>query len=411
MSIISDALARLQSERGSSKNRAVEGSEESHSVDHSPGSSSSQKSFPRKGMVPSRRWVIGLISALLLFGLGLGSFWWGLNLGSDVPQVMNTPDPPSQVAALPPPETTEGMTAEGEDRDVALAVDTPNEVVDGSEEAMPDIPSAVQESDSVRTPQLEGKPGPGKTSARSTVLEGHTTSSLEKKTDRSPKKTIPSGTKNVAGVSPPHGKLNSRVSSVSDTPPNNVQAGNKKAMNKTGSPAPSTPSSLGSPARPKRVLSKEQRLVLAQRLIKKRRYDLAVIVLGTVMTSSPEEWEPWFWMGTAKLGQGNIEEADAYFIEGLARNGTIPQLWVQRALVGQQEGRYGEAIDFLRQAEILAPDLPEISLNLAYSFETQGNRQLAIQHYRKFLTMTEGNSSYRSARKTVLIRVDHLNHT
>ena len=288
MSIISDALARLQSERGSSKIRAVEGSEEFPNVDQGPGSSSSTKSSPRKGMVPSRRWVIGLICALLLFGLGLGSFWWGLNLGSDVPQVMNIPDPPSPVVALPPPEPTEVMTSEGEDGDVAIAVDSPTDVVDGSEEA---VPSVGQESDSLQTPQLEKKQGPGNTFARSTEKEGHTTSSLAKKTDRSPQKTIPSGMKNVAAVSPPHGTPNSRVASVSDIPPQNVQAGNKKVRDKTRSPTPSTPSSLGSPPRPKRVLSKEQRLVLAQRLIKKRRYDLAVTVLETVMTSSPRSEE------------------------------------------------------------------------------------------------------------------------
>jgi len=52
-------------------------------------------------------------------------------------------------------------------------------------------------------------------------------------------------------------------------------------------------------------------------------------------------------MGTAKLGLGQLDEADQFFIEGLACNGTVSHLWVQRALVGQQRGRYWEAIEAL----------------------------------------------------------------
>ena len=80
-------------------------------------------------------------------------------------------------------------------------------------------------------------------------------------------------------------------------------------------------------------------------------------------------------------------------MEGLARDATVPQLWVQRALVSQQQGRFGEALDALRQAELLAPKLPEVHLNLAYALEVEGNRLVALKHYRTFLTLTEGQQS------------------
>jgi hypothetical protein len=362
-------------------------------------------------MIPSRRWVIGLISALLLFGLGLGSFWWGLNLVSDVPEVTNAPDPPSQVAVLPPPETTEVAGTESEIVISEIVGDEPSEMVPSPTEAVSDTPPDVTKSDSLVAAPTEQKAVQEKVTTVSRIPEGESVPPVTKKTEVSVKEIPPLVKKEVVPGLPAKVEQKPKVSSPTDAPPKVVQRGDKKVLPPSRSPAASKPFQEVAPSRPKRVLSKEQKLVLAQRLINKHRYDQAVTVLDTVMTSSPEEWEPWFWMGTAKLGQGNVAEADGYFIEGLARNGNIPQLWVQRALVGQQEGRYGEAIDFLRQAEILAPDLPEIPLNLAYSFETQGDRQLAIQHYRKFLTMTEGNSSYRSARKTVLIRVDHLNQT
>ena len=98
-------------------------------------------------------------------------------------------------------------------------------------------------------------------------------------------------------------------------------------------------------------------------------------------------------------------------VEGLARDATVPQLWVQRALVSQQRGRFGEALDALRQAELLAPKLPEVQLNLAYSLEALGDGQAAVTHYRTFLTLTEGKRAYHATRKKVLDRIIRLEKT
>ena len=145
-----------------------------------------------------------------------------------------------------------------------------------------------------------------------------------------------------------------------------------------------------------------------QHLIKKRRYRQAITILQPLFVQPPEEWEPWFWLGTANLGLGELDQAEEAFLEGLARNAAIPQLWVQRALVSQQQGKFGEAVESLRQAEMIAPDLPEVQLNLAYSLEIQGNYALAVDHYQTFLALTEGEKTYQSARKKVLERIIQL---
>ncbi len=157
--------------------------------------------------------------------------------------------------------------------------------------------------------------------------------------------------------------------------------------------------------------SLQVKLARARDLIKKRRYARAVTVLHPLFVEPPEPWEPWFWLGTAQLGLGQWEKARASLMEGLARDATVPQLWVQRALVSQQQDRFGEAVDFLRQAELLDPKLPEVQLNLAYSLEVQGNRQVAVKHYQTFLALTEGKKSYHATRKKVLNHLVRLRKT
>ncbi|MYH02169.1 MAG: tetratricopeptide repeat protein [Nitrospira sp. SB0675_bin_23] len=166
----------------------------------------------------------------------------------------------------------------------------------------------------------------------------------------------------------------------------------------------------GSP-RLRNATRSEIKLVRAQSFIKQRQYAQAINILEPLFANPPERWEPWFWLGTAQLGAGQLEKARASLVDGLARDATVPQLWVQRALVSQQQCRFGEALDALRQAELLAPELPEVQLNLAYTLEMTGDRLLAGQHYRMFLTLTEGKNPYRATRKKVLDRISRLRKT
>ena len=131
-------------------------------------------------------------------------------------------------------------------------------------------------------------------------------------------------------------------------------------------------------------------------------------LLEPMFLQPPQQWEPWFWRGTAQLGLGKLQMAEEAFLEGLARDSTIPHLWIQRALVSQQRGHYAEAVESLRQAELLSPDLPEVQLNLGYSLELQGELPLAIGHYQTFLKLTEGSRTFLSARKKVFHRILQL---
>ncbi len=151
--------------------------------------------------------------------------------------------------------------------------------------------------------------------------------------------------------------------------------------------------------------SPAHRLSHAQELIRAGEYEDAVSLLSPLFHEPPVKWQPWFWMGTALLGKGDMKEADQFFLSGLARNDKIPQLWIQRALVAQQRGDYQLAIHELRQAESLAADLPHIHLNMGYAYEQLGNDRMANQYYGKFLKLSENQPSFFSTRKKLFARL------
>ena len=151
--------------------------------------------------------------------------------------------------------------------------------------------------------------------------------------------------------------------------------------------------------------SKANQLGHAQQLIRSGEYEEAVELLSPLFHDPPVKWQPWFWMGTALLGKGDIEQADQFFLSGLARNDKVPQLWIQRALVAQQRGDYQLAIHELRQAESLESDIPHIHLNMGYAYEQLGNERMANQYYGKFLKLSEDNPAFFSTRKKLYARL------
>ena len=142
----------------------------------------------------------------------------------------------------------------------------------------------------------------------------------------------------------------------------------------------------------------------AQQLIQAEQYEEAHALLDPLFKDPPVNWEPWFWMGTALLGQRQLEQADQFFLSGLARNDKIPQLWIQRALVAHQRGEYQLAIHELRRAESLDATLPHVHLNMGYAYDKLGNERLAHEYYVKFLKLSEGNPAFFSIRKKLYAR-------
>lgn len=189
--------------------------------------------------------------------------------------------------------------------------------------------------------------------------------------------------------------------------PSNSVYKSKASQNQSMAKGKAKPSSLSSstPTFTDRTLLRE-----AQKFIQDGQYGDAITHLLPLFHKPPVDWEPWFWLGTAYLGNGELEQADRHFLEGLARNAKIPHLWMQRALVAQQSGDYPLAVYLLLQADSHQPDLPQIHLNLGYSFEQLGNSRLAELHYGKFLHLTDGHPAFFSIRTKLLSRSPQLRH-
>ncbi len=436
MSIVTDALNRLQSERsrpasgqeGGPSTPGIPIPEPPIDVKPDPFSAGSALMRARAGIR-----AIGIVFVLAV--IGAGTYFWGMAMGPDMPPVRimaSSSMPPAPDRAIAPVEVlAEGLLEPGSDTSLSPteAGDAPLKELDQPEEAAgpetgPQVASLVPPLDQDLSEPEPTTQKAEETTSESTPSKDQVTPSQASAQSASPEKQAESGTAvnktpvlpQTAPASPSNkgSEKESDSSQVAEAPPEvSEESAEFEPESNTGEEeTPQETMVKETPIVPKKAaLSFEERLARAQQLIKKRRYSQALTVLQPAFKKPPERWEAWFWMGTAQLGLGHLDEAERSFMEGLARDATIPHLWVQRALVGQQRGQFGEAMEALRQAELLAPELPEVQLNLAFTLETRGNKKLAIEHYHTFLALTEGRPGYRTARKKVLDRVIRLKKT
>ncbi len=393
MSIVTDTLNRLQIERSRLTSQPESASslpeELSESAPPSPEEPSLFSPPKENHLAPQAsssmlRKGIRLVAILaVLGGIGLGAYVWGLSLVPEVVPFSSPSEPivestelgfqPAELASVVPAEAT--TSKEDLVEELATQSVTAPTLAESGQPAIEATPSVSKKEKPKLEPLSTAKPVPSSSDSRQARLS-------------SPSEN---------GVAP----------TISQPPPSRRSAGTDgsletdKGSKRAQSPVTVPPSATSSAAK----------LVRAQYLIKKRQYGQAVTMLQPLFVKPPDRWEPWFWLGTAQLGLGQLEEAEESFVEGLARDATVPQLWVQRALVSQQQGKFGEALEALRQAELIAPQLPEVQLNLAYSLEVQGHIEPAVDHYHTFLALTEGNPAYYPARRKVLERVIRLEKT
>ncbi len=390
MSIVTDALNRLQADRAPlSRN-----SETSRGAERSSSSDSPKSDFftPQPPAHTIRNILRVSLIIVALGGVGIGAYLWGLNLMPDVVRV--SPDHDRRPEPIPQVNPVEPLTSQ-----VVEAIPEPTPEEESSETGAPASADSTGDSDpteTVETPKASPQHlASSEVLSPSEVSEKHEVLSAQPET-KTPAKANPQ----VAKVAPP------------DLSPSLTDSSNglQPSVAKSQAELPQRPETLLPPI-PRNATPLEAKIVQAKYLIKKRRYGQAVTVLQPLFVKPPETWEPWFWLGTAKLGLGQWKGAEDSFVEGLARDATVPQLWVQRALVTQHQGKFGEALEALRQAELIAPQLPEVQLNLAYSLEVQGHIEPAVDHYHTFLALTEGNPAYYPARRKVLERVIRLEKT
>ena len=391
MSIITDTFNRLQAYRGNKRSRASFSPESSPEV---------HQKVPTAGHIKSttqaRVWTIGLSIVLSISTLALGIWSQETNLDTE-PQISEKAQEEKLLALSDDLTIADSNSSLKKGETITLEKPTPF----SREESPPTMESSgtqslldTNEKNPVSQPSAVTRvPQSRNTLAKSTVT--YSLGQIERSSSFDTKKS----------------RL-SLVTSSKQVPP--LPPKKKASSNSLGSenrdirklPRANTNPSLTSTLR-----TEKQHIAKAQNLIHNHLYSQAVRVLEPLFRSPPVAWEPWFLMGTAELGLGHLDKAETHFMEGLSRDETIPYLWVQRALVDQQRGQYGKAADALRQAEFFAPNLPKVQLNLAYVLEIQGSTGTAVEHYRRYLSLTDGDPSFFATRRKVVERVAHMENS
>ncbi|MEO6202928.1 MAG: tetratricopeptide repeat protein [Nitrospirales bacterium] len=411
---------------------------------------------------PLKFWLVGIGMAIGLSSLGLGTYWIGLHLDFGMPTEAS-PFPGQHVALSNSSPLVETPPVESPTSD-ATQIPTADPVVNLTAPAARESEeesSTSQESASPKQPsplngeQALSRPPVGETPASSTPATGLITPTFDfphqktvttsistppKTTDLSPthQSTVPKDLEPslpatlIAQTGQPDSDLvESAYINKTDRPiPLEADLEEEKinldelttstafVIDETSVPVSTTALSLKNegPQENAQGTGLTQRspanwLHHAQELIQTGKYEEAQAMLSPLFHEPPVSWEPWFWMGTAYLGAGQLEQADQYFLSGLARNDKVPQLWIQRALVAQQQGIFQLAVHELRQAEALQPDLPHIHLNMGYAYERMGNNRLANQYFGRFLQLTEGQPEFFSIRKKLFASLTSMTKT
>ena len=421
MSIIADALTRLQ---GQSQKQSHDSASD-ESIPSSP--HDSEKPIRDRNPLRNKPWLVGIAIAVSLGSVAIAAYWvgWHLDFGLGADSQARAIDHPSPPITLDQPQEESFDTPPGSHTQTAQVHRT--ESIDATR---PDILNSSPVPADPNPDRKKTGPQSGQTKTSLIPTNTETAASTQGREEA----TLPTDEEQAVLLRepfqednglPPSTAPQKRKSGESDV--YSVQLEEEVIQNEefvitsllspqaSNTPTSTSSMSQGQERHPAgrstptpRRLSPHQRLQQARKLIQAREYEQAVRLLAPLFRDPPPEWQPWFWMGTALLGKGDIEKADQFFLSGLARNDKIPQLWIQRALVAQQRGNYQLAIHELRQAESLQANLPHIHLNLGYAYEQMGNDRLANQYYGKFLQLSEGNPEFFSTRKKILARFTEL---
>ena len=339
MSIITDTLNRLQSSwtkrqafDSSTKPGAYSRPEPSHHA-------------PKNGRGRLKFWSVFFGLTLTFTAMGLGMFWFGMNGAPEMSRPSNpSTSPKPQRILKEPPVQAHSVVNQPESQP------TPPPSPD------PLTPSTTHEplkpSTSKQMALHNEKVAPQSLETETPSSEPDTKEILSSTRAITPAPSQPSNTKPTHAVSQaptiaePKNQKTAHVSlkHIQDSP---AQA---QALNANAAPlgqSDSLPPSVGDiPTKKPTIQANEggdgqasskgrdvasfssppdsdaERLSKGRSLVKQRLYREAVATLNPLFATLPNQWEPWFWMGTAHMGLGQYDEAKGAFREGLARNET-----------------------------------------------------------------------------------------
>jgi len=130
-------------------------------------------------------------------------------------------------------------------------------------------------------------------------------------------------------------------------------------------------------------------------------YQRAVYALEALEPIPADRAEYWLIKGSACLGLGQLDLAEAAFSQAQVLAPENVQIGVQQAILQQEKGDHPAAVRILGDLAVRYPEVPEIFLNLGYSQQALGAERQARRSYRAFLEMTQNRSLYAEQRRAV----------
>jgi Tfp pilus assembly protein PilF len=151
----------------------------------------------------------------------------------------------------------------------------------------------------------------------------------------------------------------------------------------------------------------DERVAEARAALHRSDYATAISLLENLDVER-RGWEVSFWLGTAYLLDGQLDNAELMLDDALSLESDVADIWVQRAVVAQEQGQPQVALQFLKVAVQVDADFPLTYLNAALAYESLGDRENARGAYGRFLKISAeagGSSRIRRLRRDVLNRI------
>ncbi len=151
----------------------------------------------------------------------------------------------------------------------------------------------------------------------------------------------------------------------------------------------------------------ERTLNAARDALHESNYEAAIRLLEN-FESDQAEWGVQFWLGTAYLLDGQLDNAAVVLDEALALEAERAEIWVQRAIVEQERSQPEIALQILEVAAQVDNSYPMTFLNAGIAYDSLGEVENARGAYARFLKLSaadSGSNRMRRLRRDVLAQV------
>lgn len=166
-------------------------------------------------------------------------------------------------------------------------------------------------------------------------------------------------------------------------------------------PAPAI--SLPVPSAAPSVLARAEKLINANQAVE------ALFELRSAIGPELEDWRYHYLVGAAEMKLGRQVKAQEALSTAIKLNPRQPEARLKRAVLNQEQGLHNDAMADLREAEKIAPQLPEVYLNQGYSADALNRLGEARTAYLQFLNLSKSKANYGATRAWVTKRLGDLN--